>query len=288
MWEHVVCDLCGADDPAFWFEKEEFRYVRCRRCGLVYVTPRLQDHFQQQDKFYQAITGGDFEGAAKQDRRPRRLMSLLKIARSYLNYKRIGALLDVGCGFGIFLDAAKSVGWKAYGLEVASAPASIAARYHDVFKGPLPDAPYEPNSFDVVRLNNVLEHVSNPRALVRHIGRVLRPGGLLYISTPNFESFTLALQGAGWRYVCGQYHIYLFSPKTLLRLMEAEGFKVVRLSTRGIRLNHKDRRPGTHPLFLNRFTQQGMTYAEKGLNLAVRFTSRGHRLRVWAEKALNT
>jgi len=282
--EHVTCDLCGADDPFFLFEKEGFSYIRCNRCSLVYVTPRLRDHSQQQGKFYRDETGGDYEAAAEQDRRPRRMKSLIKMARSYLTYRRIGALLDVGCGFGAFLDAAKSVGWKVCGLEVASAPASIAARCHDVFNGYLSDTPYGSDSFDVVRLNSVIEHVSSPRALVRDIGRVLRPGGLLHISTPNVKSFSMVLQGAGWRYVCGQHHIYLFSPRTLARLMESEGFKIVRVSTRGIHFNHKNRRLGAHPLFLRKVTQQGVTYVEKLLNLALQKTLRGHRLRVWAER----
>jgi SAM-dependent methyltransferase len=202
-WEHVACDLSGEDDPALWLEKAGFHYVRCLRCGLVYVTPRLRDHLLQQDQFYQIVTAGNLEAAAERDRNPRRMKSLIHMARSYLTYKRIGSLLDVGCGFGAFLEAAASIGWRVCGVEVASAPASIAARRHNIFYGSLSDAPYGPNSFDVVRLNNVIEHVLSPRALVCDIRRVLRPGGLLTISTPNVESFTAALQGMGWRYIQG-------------------------------------------------------------------------------------
>jgi SAM-dependent methyltransferase len=201
-WEDVV-SLCGADDPVY-SEKDEFHYVRCRRCGLVYVTPRLRNHPQQQDRSYQLAMEAYLEAVVELDRNSRRMKSLTRAARSYFPYKRNGILLDVGCGFGAFLEAAKSIGWKACGVEVASLPASIAARCHDVFHDYLSDAPYEPNSFDVVRLNNVIEHAPSPRALVRDIGRVLRPGGLLYISTPNVDSFGLALQGARWNYAGGR------------------------------------------------------------------------------------
>lgn len=285
-WEHVACDLCGEDDPAFLFVKDEFHYVRCRRCGLVYVTPRLRDHLQQQERFYELVTEGNTEAAAERDRHPRRMKSLTKVARSYMNYKRIGHLLDVGCGFGTFLEVAESLDWRACGLEVASAPASVAGRHHDVFYGFLSDAPYEPNSFDVVRLNDVIEHVPSPRALVRDIERILRPGGLLYISTPNVDSFSVALQHQRWRYVRGQDHLYLFDLRTLRHLLEVEGFKVVKVSTRGIRLTDQDRRSGTQPLFLRKLTRRTLTCLERTLDVAVRITSRGHRLRVWAEKAV--
>jgi len=283
--EHVACDLCGGDDPALWLKKGGFHYVRCLRCGLVYVTPRLRDHLLQQDKFYQVVTGGNLEAAAERGRNPRRMRSLTQAARSYLPYRRNGILLDVGCGFGAFLDAAKSVGWRVCGVEVAFAPASIAARHHDVFYGLLSDAPYGPNSFDVIRLNNVIEHVPSPRSLLQDIRRLLRPGGLLFISTPNVTSFTAALQGMGWRYVQGENHIYLFGLRTIGRLLEIAGFKVVSLSTPGIRLIEKNGSQELRPFFLRKFTRRAIKCAEKPLDLAARITLRGHRLRIMAEKA---
>lgn len=284
-WEHVACDLCGEDDPTLWLRKDGFQYVRCLRCGLVYVTPRLRDHVLQQDKCYQVVTGRNLEAAAEWDRNPRRMRSLTRAARSYLPYKRKGILLDVGCGFGAFLGAARSVGWRVCGVEVAFAPASIAARHHDVFYGYLSDAPYEPNSFDVIRLNNVIEHVSSPRALLEDIRPLLRPGGLLFISTPNVTSFTEALQGREWRYVQGDNHIYLFGLRTIGRLLEIAGFKVVSLSTPGIRLIDKNGSRESQPFILRKLTWRAMKCAERTLDLAARITLRGHRLRIMAEKA---
>ena len=287
-WEDVACDLCGVDDPALFLKNDGFHYVRCRRCGLVYVTPRLRNHAQQQNRFYQLTTQGNLEVLAELDRNSRRMKSLTQAACSYLPYKRTGILLDVGCSFGAFLEAAKSVGWKACGVEVASAPASIAARAHDVFHGYLSDAPYEPNSFDVVRLNNVIEHTSSPRALLRDIERVLRPGGLLYISTPNLDSFSFSLQRARWIYIGGQDHIYLLGLKTLRRLLENEGFEVIRLSTRGVQLIHKNKNLEGLLFFLWKRSKQAARCAERLLNAAVRATLRGHRMRVWAEKAVSS
>jgi SAM-dependent methyltransferase len=248
------------------------------------VTPRLRDHLQQQNNFYKAVTNGNVEAAAEWDRRPERMRSLTRVARSYLTYRQTGALLDVGCGFGAFLDAAECVGWKACGVEVASEPAFIAARHHEVFHGFLSDGPYRANTFDAVRLNNVIEHVSSPRAMVCDIRRVLRPGGLLHISTPNMGSFTEALQGVRWRYVQGENHIYLFDLKTLGKLLEAEGFKIVRVSTPGIRLTDRNGNGEARPFFLRKLAWRAVKSTERVLDLTARITLRGHRLRVWAEK----
>jgi len=213
------------------------------------------------------------------------MRSLTRAARCYLPYKRKGLLLDVGCGFGSFLEAAKSVGWSACGVEVAFAPASIAARYHDVFYGYLSDAPYEPDSFDVIRLNNVLEHVASPRALLQEIRRLIRPGGLFFISTPNVTSFTAALKGMKWRYVQGESHIYLFDLRTMERLLENAEFKVVSVSTPSICLIDRMGSREPRPFSLRNLTWRTVKGAERMLDVAARITLRGHRMRIMAEKA---
>jgi SAM-dependent methyltransferase len=132
----------------------------------------------------------------------------------------------------------------------------------------------------------VIEHVSSPRALLQDIRRLLRPGGLLFISTPNLTSFTASLQGIGWRYVQGENHIYLFGLRTIRRLVEIAGFKVLSLSTPGIRLIDKNGSREIQPFFPRKLTWQAVKCAERTLDLTARITLRGHRLRVMAEKTL--
>ena len=74
--------------------------------------------------------------------------------------------------------------------------------------------------FDVVRANNVIEHLSSPRAMVRAVHRIIRPGGLFAFSAPNFDSLSVRLLGRNWPYIRGDHHIHLFGPKTLTRLLE--------------------------------------------------------------------
>jgi hypothetical protein len=97
-------------------------------------------------------------------------------------------------------------------------------------------------------------------------------------------SFTAALQGVRWRYVQGENHLYLFGLKTLGKLLDAEGFKLVRVSTPGIRLMDSNGSREPRPFSLKNLALQAVACAEPVLDLAARITLRGHRLRVWAEK----
>jgi len=285
-WIHVACDLCGADTEELLFEKDTFRHVRCCQCGLVYVTPRLKDSIGQQESFYDRLANysDEFERISSRDYMGWRKKRLLAEAASYKKYDRTGRILDIGCGFGGFLKAAFERGWKyPEGIEIAPQPASYVQSFFPVKTTSIEEDPYEKNFFDVVRLNNVIEHLPSPKKLVTSVHDILRLGGLFSISTTNFDSFSVAICGSNWQYIGGDNHIYLFTRRTLIRLLEDIGFRVIMTRTRGINLTPKDYR-NKHASPLHRFVSRGIRRIEKGLDLFVRHTHKGHRLKIWAEK----
>jgi SAM-dependent methyltransferase len=155
-----------------------------------------------------------------------------------------GRLLDIGAGRGELLCAAKARGWEAVGIEPASAFAAVARRYSgaEVFESRLEDHEFEADSFDVVTLGAVLEHVFNPVELLTEIGRVLRPGGKLWLDVPNEMGtfFTLGnvyhrLRGRDWVVNLSPtfppFHVFGFTPRSIKRLLNLTGFDVVRLQT---------------------------------------------------------
>jgi 2-polyprenyl-3-methyl-5-hydroxy-6-metoxy-1,4-benzoquinol methylase len=153
-------------------------------------------------------------------------------------------------------------------------------RYFAVQTRPLEELHYKTDYFDIVRAHNVIEHLPSPKAMVREVHRILRPGGLFAVSTPNFDSISLKLLGKDWPYICGDNHVYLFDPKALTRLLGEEGFRIIRMKSKGVHLNRKDHTNGaSHTLFSRMFG-----VAEKTLDLIIRRTLKGHRLNVWAEK----
>lgn len=285
---YVACDLCGADDPEFLFEKEEFRHVRCRRCGMVYVTPRLREIIEQQEVFYDMLArySGGIEELVAREYSGNRKRNLRREAAKYLIYRTSGHILDIGCGFGGFLLAASERGWQyPEGIEIAPQAAEYAGKRFTIRIQPLEEVHYEADYFDVVRANNVIEHLSSPKAMVRAVHRILRPGGLFAFSAPNFDSFSVKLLGRKWPYIRGDHHVYLFGPKTLTRLLEENGFRVVRVSTKGVHLRPKDHTCGRSKIRLSRYSYALSGGAERVLDLIVRRTLKGNRLKLWAEKA---
>jgi predicted RNA binding protein YcfA (HicA-like mRNA interferase family) len=102
-------------------------------------------------------------------------------------------------------------------------------------------------------------------------------------STPNFDSLSVAIWGKEWTYIGGDDHIYLFGPKTLTRMLEGNGFRVVRVRTKGVHIALKDHTDKPRTLLLLPLGAVS-TAAEKALDFIIRLTLKGHRLKVWAER----
>ncbi|MBI3506775.1 MAG: class I SAM-dependent methyltransferase [Proteobacteria bacterium] len=137
-----------------------------------------------------------------------------------------GRLIDIGCNEGRGLALYRANGFAAEGLEL-NRHAAAAARergftVHETWiEDFTPSAPY-----DVAVLSNVLEHASDPRLMLRHVKRILRPGGEVWISLPNAESALAALAGPDWINWHVPFHIVHFTRVRLTRLLEEEGFAV--------------------------------------------------------------
>ncbi len=141
-------------------------------------------------------------------------------------------VLDVGCGAGVLLKRMQDMGWEARGQEIDPKAVSAAqARGVRVDLGTLHEQKYPGDHFDAVHTAHVIEHVHDPAALLRESYRILKPGGILVVLTPNVESFGHAHFGKAWLNLDPPRHLVLFSRKTLRKLAEREGFHVQRLET---------------------------------------------------------
>ncbi|MBL4844726.1 MAG: class I SAM-dependent methyltransferase [Planctomycetes bacterium] len=157
---------------------------------------------------------------------------------AYLSRQK-GSLLDVGCGAGRFLLAARERGWRVAGVDLSESNARAGqATGLDVRSAALADAGFEEQSFDAARLNQVIEHVPEPLDLLRDVAKVLRPGGLLSLATPNIASLSARFLGAQWNHLGSELngHLVLFSRATLTRALVEAGFRPLRWKTIGLRL----------------------------------------------------
>ncbi len=208
--------------------------VRCLNCGLVYQNPRpsLAEMGQHYPAEYESYDPSPNPERMSWLARQAYLHGQRKRSRAVTRFMKSGRLLDVGCATGDFLAAMqRKPGWSVCGVEINDHAAAIARRQHglEVFSGTLEQAAFEAGVFDAVTLWDVFEHLHDPRATLREIHRLLRPGGALVIRVPNLDSWDARLFGPVWAGLDAPRHTYVFSRSSLKRMLAAEGFHILRM-----------------------------------------------------------
>jgi SAM-dependent methyltransferase len=192
---------------------------RCERCGTV-AQPSLPEGDALLDLYRQMRDDHYLDEEAGRRATARRLLD--QIGR----FAPSGRLLDVGCGHGLLLDEARKLGYQTVGLELSEHAAAHArdTLELDVRPQTLADQPRQPR-YAVIVLADVIEHLDDPVAAIEQCARLLEPGGVLCLVTPDPGSRTAQLAGAGWwGYLPA--HTYLLPRRTLRELLEQRGLDV--------------------------------------------------------------
>lgn len=243
--ERVACNLCGSTSLEPYLQVRDLylqrpntvaQLVRCTCCGLVYQNPRptieeILVHYPADYEPYDDIADrkkvSRLRGWANQ-------YGIRKRSKFVTRHQSGGKLLDVGCASGAFLLEFRARGsWDVQGVELNDAVAQYARdRYGlDVITGTLEDAHLPDSTYDAVTMWDVLEHVYDPSATLAEIRRILKPDGVLVLRVPNLSSWDARLFGDTWAGYDAPRHLYVFSPQTLSRLLENQGFQVIDHST---------------------------------------------------------
>lgn len=229
--EEVSCPLCGGAEATRVLRAGPREMARCRQCGLVYRNPRPS---------VAELTEGFAEDAAKAEEEEwlgeRRGRNFRRFLDEWAGPP--GRLLDVGCGYGWFLEMAKAHGWEVVGVD-RSPEAVRHARERlgvDARCGELGAFRFPDGAFGLVTLWNVLEFVPDPVGFLREIHRVLEPGGTLFIRTQNYFFQRLAFVLTGWLrrpdrpYRTFVFHLSSFSSVPLRLLLRRTGFVALRVT----------------------------------------------------------
>ena len=229
-----LCHICN-NETSYLLAKDNFPLFKCSGCGLVYMNPLPQQNFLNKDIYsaksgYQSNKIKDLFKAIP-DKKTNDILDFL----TKNNIK--GRLLDVGCSSGEFLYHAKKRGFDPYGVELNKRTADIAIQNGlNVFNGLLTDIKYKYDFFDVIFLGDIIEHVLSPRDFVLECKRILKPQGLILISTPNLDclwsKFTFLLNKVfriPWSSVTPPYHTFQFSENNLDLLMFQNKFSKVKI-----------------------------------------------------------
>ncbi len=145
-------------------------------------------------------------------------------------FSRPGKFLDLGCGSGVFVDTMRHRGWTSHGVEISrQASEAGQARGIDIYCGALEQAGFPAAYFDYVRASHSLEHMSDPKQVLRELNRILKPGGTLLIAVPNAASLNARIFREHWWHLCPPIHCFGYSRDTVRRLLHQHGFEVIRV-----------------------------------------------------------
>jgi SAM-dependent methyltransferase len=252
---------------------------RCSSCGQLLSAASAARYAETMEQFNAA----DFNAPQGRELARRQSVArqrLARIAALIGNRPANLRVLDVGCSRGQFVAAAIAAGYHAEGVEPAPRIAEAArAAGLPVKTGLLEDQHYPEASFDALTLFEVIEHLREPLPLLAECRRVLKPGGILLVSTANAESWTAAAMGARWDYFDMEKdggHISFYNPRSMARIAAAAGFEVARLDTARVKFHDRENTPrGRYVL--------GKLVAEL-LNLPARLCGRGHDLLAYLRK----
>ena len=231
-----VCPTCASADAAHELDKDHMRLVRCRGCDLVYVSPTFDErHYievyasQEYQDIVRDLGIKSHDYRVERFGRERVALMARQLAVTTPRY------LDVGCSTGFVVEAARDAGWAAIGTDLNPSAVEFGrSRGLDLRTVTLDDGGFEPGSFDAVSLFDVLEHLIDPRETVRACVRLLRPGGILFLYVPNYDSASRLLMGADAHFIWPTHHLNYYTPATVGALLGREGLDTVYVATEGL------------------------------------------------------
>jgi SAM-dependent methyltransferase len=248
--EHSSCPLgCGAPVRSAG-HRNEYRLLRCGRCAHLFTAnpPSAEVLDQHYSRYSYDKHGLDTVPPFVFDR-------LAQILAPFEQYRQNNRLLDVGFGAGALLRVAQKCGWDVFGIE--RSPLAVEQARANGFKNvqvaDIADAPFPDGYFDVVVMFELIEHLIDALPFLRHGRRLLRGGGLLYVTTPNGSGISGRLLSARWSVAAPPEHLQLFSPRSLRQALASAGFDRVAIRTEGVNPFELARhlgqrvRPGTPP-----------------------------------------
>jgi SAM-dependent methyltransferase len=229
-----ACPICRQTSAREWLRapdrfhgrREQYTLLRCPVCSLVWLrNPPLpaEMHEHYTDSYDKLISAA---GENSPHRWGFRREALARVKQS-------GALLDLGCSSGAFLQSMRGNDWNLFGIEMSEESARKAQERSgaNVFVGDILDAQFAPASFDVITCFDVFEHLYEPRQVVARIAEWLKPGGIFYVLVPNVDGAEARVFKSYWHGLELPRHLFHYSPASLKFLAESSGLSTLSLET---------------------------------------------------------
>lgn len=246
------CEICNNKEFNFLFKGGDkllgipgrFSLYECENCGLYFLNPQPKNLNKYYPKNYYSLK--NIDTTSKKIKLKLLLYKtyyseegniFMKILLSPFKFLIIATiiksnikLLDIGCGSGQFLYEMKKLGLDVYGVEPNDFNKEEAEKYKLwIANTDLISAKYQKKSFDLITLNNVLEHINNPNEILDEINRILKNDGKLIIDIPNTKSLANWVFGKNWLELDIPRHLFNFNLSNIKLLLKNHGFKVTKV-----------------------------------------------------------
>ena len=286
----ALCPACAESHGRLVGHKEGCALSECIRCSTVFMSAQanghsvkeLYNHYYDQARF-------ELPAAAT--------ASLELLAKSFDPFRETGRWMDTGYGEGGLLSIAEQHGWNCYGTDISPRALDYGQQRGWIVSATAGDDPRFPSDgFDIITMIEFLEHVNRPQDFLRSAARWLRPGGLVYITTPNAESLNRRFLGLEWSIFSPPEHMTIWTARGLCSALTEAGFKIHRVRTEGFnpaeiiaRFNHRNQtarpvdRNNAGFALNNAFSSSPFRRAIKtGINRCLSTFRLGDTLKVWA------
>lgn len=224
--QHTQCPVCAGAHLVPIKGYEDTNLYRCSDCTMVFSRnianeEMLKNFYSNEYKrttYFSPITVSRYE----------HLLDTLE------PYRKTNRILDVGAGCGFLLEVARKKGWEVYGTEYTEdVIRQCKDKGIDMRMGSLQDVGFEPETFDVIVCIEVIEHLVDPKKTVEEMYRLLRPGGCVYLTTPNFNALLRYRLKSKYNIISFPLHLTYFTPRTIRQLFTDKGFSPLSIKTTG-------------------------------------------------------
>ena len=223
---HDHCLICSAVELENLPGYEKDYLCQCKACNFVFS--RRIPTSEELNAHYEGYGRADYLS-------PITIKRYHELLDKMEKYRKTNRLLDVGCGIGYFLEVAKERGWEVYGTEFTDKAVEICeAKGINMQQGVLDPKHYDAESFDVITSFEVIEHINNPQPELANFHSLLRKGGLVYATTPNFNSLLRYRLKGAYNNICYPEHLSYYTPATLKKVFNSAGFKALSIEATGI------------------------------------------------------
>ncbi len=225
------CILCNSSNRTILIQQGNWTVYKCVNCGLGFLDPR-PDQGELQDLYRNDYFSSHYDEGLEVDspEMKRRISQEDHRIKFFRNLKKRGKVLDIGCGMGYFLYACRKHGYEVEGQDVSDDSASYlrSELKIPVTTGQIEEINIENNSLDIITMWHSLEHTPDPRKHLEKAWNWLKPDGFLVVDVPNHEGTDAKETWNSWNGWDLPYHLYHFTPKTLINMLSQHGFKTCR------------------------------------------------------------